>query len=179
MKLAQTNLSKLRRSDLFVENRSVQDSKLRGSGIFGRRADVAPAELENRYSAVATKIPRPQRCGLKLDFGSFRLGQTVSPVGNLESQVVKLASQLDKLASQVGYMASQLENKASQMVGRPSQVVGRASQAADRPSQVSGTVSQVPGTPSQTGKWPSQAGGWSWDNGLDKNFPTARAAGVN
>ena len=63
MKLAQTTLSKLRRSDLFVENRSAQDSQLRRSGIFHfvSRADVAPTELENFLDAVATKIPRLRR----------------------------------------------------------------------------------------------------------------------
>lgn len=57
MKLAQTILSKLRRSDLFVENQSAQDSKLRRSGIFRRRKDVAPTELNNFLIVLATKIP--------------------------------------------------------------------------------------------------------------------------
>lgn len=57
MKLVQTILSKLRRSDLFVENRSSQDSQLRRSDIFRRRADVAPTELEIFLDALATKIP--------------------------------------------------------------------------------------------------------------------------
>ena len=48
---------KLRRSDLFVENQSVQDSKLRRSGIFRRHKDVAPTELNNFLIALATKIP--------------------------------------------------------------------------------------------------------------------------
>jgi len=61
MKLAQTILSKLRRSDLFVENRSAQDSQLRRSGIFRPRADVAPTELEIFLDALATKIPRLRR----------------------------------------------------------------------------------------------------------------------
>jgi len=42
---------KLRRSDLFVENQSVQDSKLRRSGIFRRHKDVAPTELANANGA--------------------------------------------------------------------------------------------------------------------------------
>lgn len=49
--------SQLRRSDLFVENRSAQDSKLRRSGIFRRHKDVAPTELNNLLIALATKIP--------------------------------------------------------------------------------------------------------------------------
>ena len=75
----QTNLSKLRRSDLFVENRSAQDSELRRSGIFGgarlltsrlpsvrngsrgrsphQNNDVAPTELKNLLIALTTKIP--------------------------------------------------------------------------------------------------------------------------
>jgi len=53
----QTNLSKLRRSDLFVENRSAQDSKLRRSGIFHWRDYVAPTELNNLLIALTTKIP--------------------------------------------------------------------------------------------------------------------------
>jgi hypothetical protein len=75
----QTNLSKLRRSDLFVENRPAQDSKLRRSGIFGgarlltsrlpsarngsrgrsphQNNDVAPTELKNLWVAFTTKIP--------------------------------------------------------------------------------------------------------------------------
>jgi len=79
MKLAQTNLSKLRRSDLFVENRSAQNPQLRRSGIFGgarlltsrlpsarngsrgrsphQNNDVAPTELKNLLVALATKIP--------------------------------------------------------------------------------------------------------------------------
>jgi hypothetical protein len=61
MKLAQTILSKLRRSDLFVENRPAQDSQLRRSGIFRRRADVAPTELEIFLDALATNIPRLRR----------------------------------------------------------------------------------------------------------------------
>jgi hypothetical protein len=61
MKLAQTILSKLRRSDLFVENRSAQALQLRRSGIFRRRADVAPTELEIFLDALATKIPRLRR----------------------------------------------------------------------------------------------------------------------
>ena len=61
MKLAQTILSKLRRSDLFVENRSAQGLQLRRSGIFRRRADVAPTELEIFLDALATKIPRLRR----------------------------------------------------------------------------------------------------------------------
>lgn len=66
MKLAQTILSKLRRSDLFVENRSSQDSQLRRSGIFRRRADVAPTELEFFLDAVVTKIPRLRRWEMAL-----------------------------------------------------------------------------------------------------------------
>jgi len=66
MKLAQTNFSKLRRSDLFVENRSAQDSKLRRSGIFFRRKDVAPTELNNFLIALATKIPLLRSCGTAL-----------------------------------------------------------------------------------------------------------------
>ena len=61
MKLAQTNLSKLRRSDLVVENRSAQDSQLRRSGIFRRGADVAPTELENSLVALATNMSRLRR----------------------------------------------------------------------------------------------------------------------
>ena len=63
MKLAQTTLSKLRRSDLFAENRSAQAAQLRRSGIFNfvSRAEVAPTELENFLDAVATKIPRLRR----------------------------------------------------------------------------------------------------------------------
>ena len=57
------NFSKLRRSDLFVENRSAQDSKLRRSGIFLRRKDVAPTELNNFLIALATKIPLLRSCG--------------------------------------------------------------------------------------------------------------------
>ena len=75
----QTNLSKLRRSDLFVENRPVQDSELRRSGIFGgarlltsrlpstrkgsrgrsphQNNDVAPTELKNLLMVLTTKIP--------------------------------------------------------------------------------------------------------------------------
>ncbi len=53
----QTNLSKLRRSDLFVENRPAQDSQLRRSGIFHWRDYVAPTELENLLMALTTKIP--------------------------------------------------------------------------------------------------------------------------
>ena len=74
----QTNLSKLRRSDLFVENRPAQDSKLRRSGIFGgarlltsrlpstrngsrgrsphQNNDVAPTELKNLLMVLTTKI---------------------------------------------------------------------------------------------------------------------------
>ena len=74
-----TNLSQLRRSDLFVENRLVQDSQLRRSGIFGgarlltsrlpfarngsrgrsphQNNDVAPTELKNLWVAFTTKIP--------------------------------------------------------------------------------------------------------------------------
>ena len=75
MKLAQTTLSKLRRSDLFVENRSAQDSQLRRSGIFNfvSRAEVAPTELENFLDAVATKIPRLRR------FGGARLWSETQP----------------------------------------------------------------------------------------------------
>jgi hypothetical protein len=61
MKLAQTILSKLRRSDLFVENRSAHGLQLRRSGIFRRRADVAPTELEIFWDVVAIKIPRLRR----------------------------------------------------------------------------------------------------------------------
>jgi hypothetical protein len=89
MKLAQTILSKLRRSDLFVENRSAQGLQLRRSGIFGfqrqdakaqRRQgtsenffaalrlcalalknDAAPTELEIFSDVLATKIPRLRR----------------------------------------------------------------------------------------------------------------------
>lgn len=74
MKLAQTNLSKLRRSDLFVENRSAQDSQLRRSGIFGSRGrsphqfDVAPTELKNLLIAFATKISRLRRWGIAKSF---------------------------------------------------------------------------------------------------------------
>ncbi len=57
MKIAQNNSSQLRRSDLFVENRSAQDSKLRRSGIFRRRADVAPTELNDFLMAGATNMP--------------------------------------------------------------------------------------------------------------------------
>ena len=83
MSKAQKLLSKLRRSDLFVENRSAQDSQLRRSGIFGPapagatakyakyangifsrgsrdsrlKSDVAPTELDNLLIAWATKIP--------------------------------------------------------------------------------------------------------------------------
>src|SRR5579859_818262 len=50
-------LSKLRRSEIFVENRSNQDSKLRRSGIFHQRAeDAAPTELKNSWLALATKM---------------------------------------------------------------------------------------------------------------------------
>src|ERR1019366_2524334 len=63
MKLAQTILSKLRRSDLFVENRPAQAAQLRRSGIFRRRADVAPTELENLLIASATNIPLLRSCG--------------------------------------------------------------------------------------------------------------------
>jgi hypothetical protein len=61
MKLMQTILSKLRRSDLFVENRSTQGLQLRRSGIFRRCADVAPTELKNFLIAVSTKMPRLRR----------------------------------------------------------------------------------------------------------------------
>lgn len=71
MKLAQTNFSKLRRSDLFVENRSAQDSKVRPafisfrrggrSGIFRRRKDVAPTELNHFLIASATNMSRLRR----------------------------------------------------------------------------------------------------------------------
>jgi hypothetical protein len=57
MNMAQTNLSKLRRSDLFVENRTAQDSKLRRSVIFHWREYVAPTELKNLLIALTTKIP--------------------------------------------------------------------------------------------------------------------------
>ena len=43
MKLARTNLSKLRRSDLFVENGPAQNAQLRRSGIFRLRAGVVPS----------------------------------------------------------------------------------------------------------------------------------------
>jgi hypothetical protein len=66
MKLAQTILSKLRRSDLFVENRSAQDSKLRRSGIFLRRKDVAPTELNNFLIALATNMSRLRRCNTEI-----------------------------------------------------------------------------------------------------------------
>ena len=111
--MAQTIWSKLRRSDLFVENRSAQDSQLRRSGIFrlasrkgrkGRKgidfqnlcarrglgvrflsADVAPTELDNFLIAWATKIP------LLRSFGGARLWSQTQPqrvaiterVGNL------------------------------------------------------------------------------------------------
>jgi hypothetical protein len=73
MKLAQTTLSKLRRSDLFVENRSAQGLQLRRSGIFRPRADVAPTELEIFLDAVATKIPRLRR------WEKAQGGMTVAP----------------------------------------------------------------------------------------------------
>jgi hypothetical protein len=94
MKLAQTILSKLRRSDLFVENRPAQAAQLRRSGIFGfqrkdakaqRRQgtpenffatlrlcalalknDVAPTELKNLFSALATNMSRLRRWELVL-----------------------------------------------------------------------------------------------------------------
>ena len=95
MKLAQTNFSKLRKSDLFVENRSAQDSKLRRSGIFGiqrkdakaqrrqgknffaalrlcalaLKIDVAPTELNNFLIALATKIPLLRSWGMTLARG--------------------------------------------------------------------------------------------------------------
>jgi hypothetical protein len=53
----QKNLSKLRRSDLFVENRPAQDSQLRRSGIVLWRDYVAPTELKNLLMALTTKIP--------------------------------------------------------------------------------------------------------------------------
>jgi hypothetical protein len=87
MKLAQTILSKLRRSDLFVENGPAQALQLRRSGIFRHsqtgatakyakyangifsrgsrgsrlKSDVAPTELNNFLIALATKIPRLRR----------------------------------------------------------------------------------------------------------------------
>ena len=95
MNLSQTILSKLRRSDLFVENRSAQASQLRRSGIFGiqrkdakaqrrqgtrgnffaalrlcalaLKIDAAPPELENFLRASATKIPRLRRCESQRD----------------------------------------------------------------------------------------------------------------
>ena len=101
MNMAQTIWSKLRRSDLFVENRSAQDSQLRRSGIFrlasrkgrkGRKgidfqnlcarrglgvrflsADVAPTELDNFLIAWATKIP------LLRSFGGARLWSQTQP----------------------------------------------------------------------------------------------------
>ena len=57
MKLAQTNLSKPRRGDIFVENRWNQDSKLRRSGKFHRCADdAAPTELNNPWLTLTTKM---------------------------------------------------------------------------------------------------------------------------
>jgi hypothetical protein len=75
MKLAQTNLSKLRRSEIFVENPSAQDSKLRRSGIFRRRAeDVAPTELKSPIIASATNMSRLRRCEIaRLNSGSTRV----------------------------------------------------------------------------------------------------------
>lgn len=90
MKLAQTILSKLRRSDLFVENGPAQALQLRRSdifchsqtgatakyakyanGIFSRgsrgsrlKSDVAPTELEIILDPVATNMPRLRRSGL-------------------------------------------------------------------------------------------------------------------
>jgi hypothetical protein len=56
MNFAQTTLSQLRRSDLFVENGSVQGFKLRRSGIVCQRTeDAAPTELKNRLPALAAK----------------------------------------------------------------------------------------------------------------------------
>jgi hypothetical protein len=89
MKLAQTTLSrrdkisarlgKLRRSDLFVENQFAQDSQLRRSGIFRRRADAAPTELNNFLIAVDTKIPLLRRCGTARENSSFSLTPRLQP----------------------------------------------------------------------------------------------------
>jgi hypothetical protein len=65
MKLAQTNFSKLRRSDLFVENRSALDSQLRRSDIFLRRKDVAPTELNNFFDRAGYKYVAPTELGNK------------------------------------------------------------------------------------------------------------------
>jgi hypothetical protein len=92
MKLAQTTLSKLRRSDLFVENRSAQDSQLRRSGIFGgasvlasrclrtatdfvfgswghsphqpHQIDVAPTELKKSFNCIGYKDFAPTALGI-------------------------------------------------------------------------------------------------------------------
>lgn len=76
-------MSKLRRSDLFIENRPAQNAQLRRSGIFGPaqagatakcakyangffscisrisrlKSDAAPTELNNPLIAVATNMP--------------------------------------------------------------------------------------------------------------------------
>jgi hypothetical protein len=57
MKLAQTILSKLRRSDLFVENGPAQAAQLRRSGIFGIQRKDAKAQRrqgtsENFFAAL-------------------------------------------------------------------------------------------------------------------------------
>lgn len=57
MKLAQTNLSKLRGSDIFVENRSLRGSQLRRSGIFDLPGYAAPTELNGLLGALATNMP--------------------------------------------------------------------------------------------------------------------------
>ena len=83
---AQTTLSKLRRSDLFVENQSAPAFAALRRGRqsifnFVSRADVAPTELENFSGAVATKIPRLRRWEMpQTDLrGSVQGGVAVAP----------------------------------------------------------------------------------------------------
>ncbi len=59
---------KLRRSDLFVENRSAQDSKLRRSGISGGAS--VPASRENCLAHVGSRRRSPHR----FDFAPTDLG---------------------------------------------------------------------------------------------------------
>jgi hypothetical protein len=82
-------LSQPRRGDIFVENPSTRDSKLRRSGIVRWHAeDAAPTELNNLLSVPATKMSPLRGYGAHPTEGGF--AQSPAQNGNLNPTKSKL-----------------------------------------------------------------------------------------